>query len=669
MRKAKLAGAAMTMLAAGLARADGPVRWNRLLVQGDRALLDAPRGNMYVELDRLPALATTERYVSPDDTLDAQTVRAIALLTMTPTDAAWAASGWAQLGPSGEGGNYAYAWNGKAREWRRRQTRNARSDVSRLPPALRLSAEGRHDDDVGRPDLAYAALRELLALPADQRFKLDLAAQYRLGRLALRWQPLGERLDPATQFALVRTLARDGDPDGMGCRALGQQARLALDAGDLLRALDLYRQQYAAQDPTAAMSIYVTARAALEMLDMEGSVDETVTHPDMARAIAAYVVSYIEDAEGSRTAPRVRRFTSLLAKAGRERYRDFADRLAMAAYEAGDLDETRAWLTLCDGRSEMDHWLKAKVLLTEGKTDRAAEELERALIAFPAEEDWEDRDDALEYGAAPYWVNRHPRDRAAGELAILRLGQKRYAEALRLFLSSGRFLDAAYVAERVMTLDELRVTIDAGPAKEGQELMRDLLAARLGRAGKYAEEARYLPPDLAVRAARYAELLAQGRDANGEKEERAFALMEAARIARWDGEHLLATMLEPDWNALDLNSELEPAIMWRVESPVRWRVAVASDDEKRRVRASAVDGSRWHYRYVAADLAWEACGLLPDNSPRLAAWLVEAGRWIADKDARAADRFYRAIVKRCPNDPLGVAAKKRRWFPATQPAR
>jgi hypothetical protein len=32
-------------------------------------------------------------------------------------------------------------------------------------------------------------------------------------------------------------------------------------------------------------------------------------------------------------------------------------------------------------------------------------------------------------------------------------------------------------------------------------------------------------------------------------------------------------------------------------------------------------------------------------------------------DARRADRFYKALVRRCRNTPLGAEAERKRWFP------
>ncbi len=90
-------------------------------------------------------------------------------------------------------------------------------------------------------------------------------------------------------------------------------------------------------------------------------------------------------------------------------------------------------------------------------------------------------------------------------------------------------------------------------------------------------------------------------------------------------------------------------------------------DESYMVRARRYgieNRKRFHYRYDAADLAWEAGKSLPANHPLLAPLYGTAGNWLAPSDPQAADRFYQAIVRRCKDTPLGKAAEEKRWFPA-----
>src|SRR3954452_1512257 len=108
---------------------------------------------------------------------------------------------------------------------------------------------------------------------------------------------------------------------------------------------------------------------------------------------------------------------------------------------------------------------------------------------------------------------------ALGEVGAVRLQRKEYVAALDALARGGYWKDAAYVAERVLTLSELRKYVDAQwpetPA-EGQEAvwysayagiqpppafwlageLRSLLGRRLARAGRYQEAVPYLPREL-----------------------------------------------------------------------------------------------------------------------------------------------------------------------------
>ncbi|NIO39120.1 MAG: hypothetical protein GTO41_02305, partial [Burkholderiales bacterium] len=65
-----------------------------------------------------------------------------------------------------------------------------------------------------------------------------------------------------------------------------------------------------------------------------------------------------------------------------------------------------------------------------------------------------------------------------GELGVVRLSRGEYAEALGL-LQNQFWADAAYIAERILTVDELIVFVDSGAPVHDR--LRPLLARRLAR--------------------------------------------------------------------------------------------------------------------------------------------------------------------------------------------
>ena len=45
--------------------------------------------------------------------------------------------------------------------------------------------------------------------------------------------------------------------------------------------------------------------------------------------------------------------------------------------------------------------------------------------------------------------------------------------------------------------------------------------------------------------------------------------------------------------------------------------------------------------------------------------MATAGSWLAKRDPKAADPFYKALVSCCSQTALGKAAEAKRWFPET----
>jgi hypothetical protein len=222
---------------------------------------------------------------------------------------------------------------------------------------------------------------------------------------------------------------------------------------------------------------------------------------------------------------------------------------------------------------------------------------------------------------------------ARGELAALRLSRREYRESLSLLLRAGYWTDAAHVAERVLTVDEL--VAYAAPSTNAS--LRHLTARRLARLGRYTEARPFLPAELRPKLDELTTALAK-RDAS--------SLWQAARIMRAQGMELTGTELDPDWFIHAGNYD-------------------SGFDSSNRLAHAAVEVQpfrRYHYRYRAADFAWEAAALMPDNTDETARVLHEAGTWLKDRDPQAADRFYKALVKRCGQTELGKAADKRRWF-------
>ncbi len=557
-----------------------------------------------------------------------------------------------------------------------------------------------------RTNEARAAWSTLLTLPAEARRFKSVWAAYMLGR---SWHDA----DPgkaADYYAKTRRLVRTGyaDTPGLATASFGWEGQLRLRTNDLVQALQLYLDQYAAGDTNSALnSIRYTCERVL------ASKPETrlavARDPAFRRVVTAWALADQSWSSGwSDNAPESRR--------GAEDWLDtidatgaaevpLAEQMALLAYQVGAWESARRWIDLA-ADSPVAGWVRAKLMLREGRPDEAAAELARVVHAMPVEPEPRPRHAPPGFVDSLYVpdgdeTNVEGRRQALGELGVLRLSRGEFVQSLDALLRAGFWQDAAHVAERVLTVDELRRYVDAhwpeaapkavrtggresptAPAPEPRDesalssgwmdhdlpevqrrAIRHLLARRLVRAHRGREAAAYFPRALRADHARLLECLAQGQDSARPDPERARGWFAAACLVRTNGLELLGTELAPDfaiWGGeYDYGQEVAEAGGERTNG-----VARATAAERKRLEGKPADPDvRFHYRYQAASLAWDAARLLPNNDPETAMVLYRAGSWLKARDPETADVFYKALVRRCRKTELGDAADRQRWFP------
>ncbi len=455
-----------------------------------------------------------------------------------------------------------------AAQWSALQAMRAASDDehayalgSALPPALRLYTTGAVDvkaaqhcaaDAPGCVDglQAQAAQRfqAVLDLPPEQGAARSVWAAYALGRLhALRSNQAGadsekERIAAASAFQQARTLALAGAPDpwALAVSSYGEEARLHLvtaqqqceytdfmNATDcpggiapanLQRAIALYAEQVARGSDSGLQSLRMIAAWLLG----EGSrAVSVIDDPLSQRLLVAYAIAISGDAQSaSAVSPIVPTLAGAIREHGLQQV-EGADRLAVLAYRVGDYATAQS---LVDKQtSALAGWVRAKLALRQGNTEAAAQAYAQAAQAFPT------LDPSVE-----------PREGAQlkAEQAVLTLSRGEYVQALDQFYAAAQQAaggsqysggdysgDMAYVAERVLTVDELKAYVDqhvpassAPSAPDGfkdftveqftawrgqhpnvffsqADRLRSLLARRLVREGRLDQALPYFPDD------------------------------------------------------------------------------------------------------------------------------------------------------------------------------
>jgi tetratricopeptide (TPR) repeat protein len=525
---------------------------------------------------------------------------------------------------------------------------------------------------------ARAAWDRLLERPAAERKFKSTWAAYMLGK---SWEE--EDAAKATNyFQQVRELAQRGFADSLGLAtaSLGWEARVHLHQGDFQRAIALYLEQLAAGDHSAIESLRETAARALSEHD---ALPELASDERAQKVLTAYLISFGGGEVPHEAEDYFVRWLSAVEAAGVLDV-ESAEKFALAAYRGGTFDLAKRWIKRAPD-APLIQWLQVKLLLRDGKIAQAAALLAKVSHSFPLEVS---NTNAAASMAANLFVRfsgtrQEPHSvgvQVLGELGVLHLNRRQYAESLDALLRAGFWGDAAYVAERVMTLDELKVYVnehwpvpkpgtnaltggdaELASAKVGENL-RYLLARRLTRELRGAEAREYYPVQWRPKFDELVATLAEGWDETRYSAQRARALFAAAGIARTNGMELLGTEVAPDWFLHGGNFEYGVTAESRTNE--HHQIVPASKDELHRASKHKADPEvRFHYRYQAAFLAWEAAKLMPDNSDETAFVLWQAGEWLKQRDPITADGFYKTLVRRCRQTEIGAEADRIRWFP------
>lgn len=512
-------------------------------------------------------------------------------------------------------------------------------------------------------DQAIRHWNALLELPEIERRYRSVWAAFMLGKVWLKIEPARA----APHFEETRALAGRGFHDSLGLaeRSWGWQGFAECRLGRHSEAMHCYVRQYeAVADYDTIESLNGICRGVMRNQDIPSTL---VTDPLSRRILTAWILS--KDARWKRYAER---WFDACERAGFPMEPDEADHMAWVAYKVGHFQEARELLNRSERHCLAGNWVLAKILLREGEIDEGLEVLRGLVAHFPTGEIGD--------------VRAH--------LGILQLGRQEYVKALDMLARSGYWTDTAYVAERVLTIQELegylnrhqddgtlaRCRYRVWQSWSDHSVLKNLnylLARRLARDEQWEKAERYYPSDLKETYRRYWLNLSRSRDETLPSRKRAEGLFIAARLTREQGMELLGTEVHPDWRMYDGVYRQPGANAARLadgsptlpEGPQALIQALsASSDEKRKAMLHLpTPATRFHYRRVAADLMWECAELSPDNDPLTAAALYYGGVYLKGRDPKKADRYYKALVRRCGKLPFGQEADRRRWFPGQPP--
>lgn len=683
------------VLIGGPLLACGPNFPNMLLNAGDRALLVAPVANFSAELERMRLARPRFKTLLPTNGYPAQTWDA----EQTDLQTALALKGIPKhsleriLERHAQERKKLLALTERNAGRALLKADSAPAPIEELPEEFADYFQGSIAWHTGEIKNARETWERLLQRPAENRHFKSTWAAFMLGKAELM-EPAPDWGKAIRLFEQVRKFATEGYADTLGLAAssIGWQAKAFFESGNYARAIELYLEQAAGNDPSALVSLQWAADRVLN--GNHDSIRAAAANPQVRPVVTAHIISsmspYGFDPEDTRSG----RVVQWLEAVEMANVRDVesAEKLALAAYQAGRFEIAERWVNRADQASLAARWLQAKLRLFHGDVGGAALILAKLTRDFPVlvepippakPESFAAALRIRTPGAAEDSIAAP--NQVLGELAVLHLTRREYAEALDALLHSGFWIDAAYVAERVLTIDELRNYVDRNwpdqerEAKEPETEQRSwaipdspsqtssdlryLLARRLVRAGHALEAAGYFPNKWRSLFEDLTSFLNSAVDSNSPKQDRASAWFEAAEITRSFGLELYGTETEPDWHVYAGNYKYGVTVESRANMERDAILRPQKDELERAARNHPEPDKRFHYRYAAASLAMNAANLMPDNDDETARILCTAGSWLKDRDPKTADVFYKTLVRRCRKTAVGAEADRIRWFP------
>lgn len=492
-----------------------------------------------------------------------------------------------------------------------------------LPPPAQAYVKGARHYWQGESDLAMAEFQAALA--ADPTDDYALWARHMIATITLRNEDHESALPMFVAIA-DKVLAGRPDPLGLAAFGLGERARIHIDyRDDLLKGLELYAQQSALGEPGANDSISAIFRFYIkEEADYLRLLDSDLGQR-LLLAQALFHAHFQDLLIGGKP------FSQLLFERVEPGKLDSPqlDQLIGVAYQTGRYEDAERLVQMSD--SGVAWWHRAKLALRRDDRKSAASAYDRAVerISSRPEQIFTDPWDQSTATA---------RTRVRGEAAVLAVSEGEFVKAADLFVQATAGIDwggepghlryrvdLAYVAERLLTIDELTALIErsADWAEIPQGAIDDLkgiAGRRMVRKGRFDQAKAFLPPELHAKLASLQRAMATTKTETGIAVGRAW--FEAGSLWRWSGLTLVGFETGPDWAMSGGNDTI-----WEDESDEDsdpWK----TEAEACRFESTAPrNPNRWHYRFEAANYAERAASFLPPGSQPHAAVLCQATYW------------------------------------------
>ena len=532
------------------------------------------------------------------------------------------------------------------------------SVVAKFPAEFALYLRGAvayHNRD---DDAAIAHFKGILDLPPNQRRYRSTWAAFMLGKSWTRKDPS----QAPRYFQQTRELAAKGFLDSLELAAAstGWETHALLADKKVVEAIHRYAE--------AKTCTGINLRYACKRILSEKQYDITWAKDDLSQRLLTAWLTANPNAEEP-----AKKWLSLIEEVQRSAAVMDPDRIAWLHLNLGNLADAQRWVDKCTPDQPYAQWIQAKLYLRTGKRDEGIAQLKSIATTFPRGSIW--RVHCPYHGAYTYSTDE-VKDLIKDDLALMLLKAGDYESSLVTYFDASNYNQVEFVAERVVTLDELQHVIETysdrvqpddrrlRQVSSGDYDMSSILARRCARAGDWERASKFYP-----------EQPVEVYDLYGpnESSQRVKLRALALDMKRW-------TEIAND---PDASNELRAESLYNLGhniftcgpvlyNPTLWPSGDSESNEGaefphefyQRVAESQKPYPQVNYFvHVAADYMWRSAELRPNNDVMGAKALYLGGLYLKKVDRKKAERFYQALVRRHPNLLVAQQAKQLRWFP------
>ena len=376
------------------------------------------------------------------------------------------------------------------------------------------------------------------------------------------------------------------------------------------------------------------------------------------------------------------------------KYRNI-DILAFNAYNKGELDKAKKYISLLENPTLLSLWIEAKIARHDGKTDIAVAKLRQWLKMaekINPEEHLLDRIVSGYEEVDPYDIKFD----IYGLLGNALVMRKDFIEAVKIFYDAEQYHEPLFIMDRFMSLDDLIKLADT------YNIGHHAVFKQAFRENKFDIARKYASDDLKKILDDYEKFLNDGNNPKLSRDHRALALYNAAKIMRHHGMELCGTYTLPDnamYNGSYVGYELGDwtpyagiSCKCKYGSDGYWilcdrhntdffnrsydaiidiKEKIAKNKEKKIAKLPGLQAEidfskvpahlRYHYRYRAAKLLLQAGDIAEDQD--LLAMINHFGGYCMSRSPQEADVFYKRLVRKSRKTAFGQEADYNRWFP------